>query len=194
MVALFVFLVFTAVSVFLFYWILLFLFRLAREIWRYYKAKRKLLEMEEVENRRYRANPDMLRGHDLVAAMWFDRIRGSALPDHDAVSLVVAAGTAMDHKEGRRYDGRPIQQGWMTKEDFDAYFRFLDSFGDAKSRYEVIYKANACELMDHLGVRGRVVCDREARSRCGSDLGMVSDWLRKTMYVDVLLNTPRPKV
>lgn len=111
-------------------------------IWRYFlKNQKKDASLESINS--YLQNPERLRGHDLVASVWFDRLKtvDSDSDDlNDVRALVVAAATAIEMSEGRRYDGRPVCQGWMTSADFQAYFDFLDSYGSLQERQEFVLR------------------------------------------------------
>lgn len=100
------------------------------------------LARQREQLRDYMMEPDLLRGHDLVASIWLDNIRYK-LPDPDLEALIIAAGTEIERCEGRHYDGRPIQRGWMTQQDYQDYFRFLDRAGDFSARYANIAQVKA---------------------------------------------------
>lgn len=89
-------------------------------------------ELDAVKD--YMADPKLLRGHDLVIAQWAQEIKGRHEPAFEQVALVVMAATAVEHHFGRRYDGRLIEQGWLSPSDYDAYFTFIDSYGDFSAR------------------------------------------------------------
>ena len=96
-------------------------------------------DLQDLEE--YRLATSLLRDHDLVASVWFDRIKGREnTPERvEDRALVVIAGTRLEGQVGRSYDGRPIQQGWMSPEDYRDYFAFLDQHGSYKERHQALF-------------------------------------------------------
>ncbi|BCU08458.1 hypothetical protein [Allochromatium tepidum] len=107
------------------------------------QAEYKIRLAQQYEQLRdYMMDPDLLRGHDLVASIWLDMIRHQP-PDPEIEGLVLAAATAIEHHEGRHSEGRPIQRGWMTEQDYQEYFHFLDQAGSFQERYAAIFRTKA---------------------------------------------------
>lgn len=100
------------------------------------------LAQQQEQLRDYMMDPDLLRGHDLVASFWVEEIRHQP-PNPEMEGLVLAAATVIEHHEGRHYEGRPIQRGWMTEQDYQEYFHFLDQAGSFKERYAAIFRTKA---------------------------------------------------
>ena len=121
----------------------------------------------------YQLDPELLRDHDLVASVWFDRIKGRENTPELAEdsALVVAAGTRIEALVGRAYDGRPIQQGWMRPEDYREYFAFLDRHGSYKDRHQAIFVRAGYQFMENI----RPGFSRSFPLEQNSDLMSVSD-------------------
>ena len=105
-------------------------------------GKIKAIKFNPAETLRYYTSPTLLRNHDFVASLWFDFIR-----DKDAdtlvVAKVVAAATLVEKEIGRKFDGRPIRQGWMSSQDFADYFAFLDQYDSVDLRYRALFQQTA---------------------------------------------------
>ncbi|NVZ11530.1 hypothetical protein HW932_19965 [Allochromatium humboldtianum] len=107
------------------------------------QAEYKIRLAQQYEQLRdYMMDPDLLRGHDLVASIWLDMIRHQP-PDPEMEGLVLAAATEIERHEGRHYEGRPIQRGWMTPQDYQDYFAFVDRFGCFQKRYAAVVRAKS---------------------------------------------------
>lgn len=89
----------------------------------------------------YQVDKTLLRGHDYVASIWKDFIQGKKNVDPVLVANVVAAATEVeiDAQKGFYFHGRPIEQGWMTKRDFQDYYAFLQQYGNANDRYRAFF-------------------------------------------------------
>lgn len=135
-----------------------------------YEAYRK---KERQIKREFMESPELLRGHDYVAAIWFDYIRNRDA-DPELLAQVVAAATAVERQWHRHYDGRPIREGWMTTENFEEYFRFIDSYGLWPQRSRAIFQR---EMHRHDVLR-------RARER----LAVQSDWIVDQVYQQLATN------
>lgn len=91
---------------------------------------------------RYYTDKSLLRGHDFVASLWFDCIKNKD-PDRGLVAKIVAGATQVEKESGRKYDARPIRQGWMTKQDYEDYFAFVDQYGSLDVRYRILFQQTA---------------------------------------------------
>lgn len=103
--------------------------------------RRKLWERMEAADRKHFEDPSLLRGQDYLAAIWYDRIKGNKSPDPVLEYKLVAVATFLEREAGRFYfDGRPVQQGWMTEKDIEDYINYILRHGDSKFRYEVFLR------------------------------------------------------
>lgn len=101
---------------------------------------------------RYHRNNKLLRGHDFLASLWLDQVQGKK-PSTALIAQLVAGATQVEKEDGRKFDGRPIRQGWMSRNDFDAYFAFVDEYGPLDVRYRALiqqasyFKLKRCPAM-----------------------------------------------
>jgi hypothetical protein len=96
------------------------------------------------------SDPELLRGHDLLAARWLRDVHGQKTPALEDIALIVMAATLLERDVGRAYDGRPLDQGWMCKDDYANYFDFLDAFGPFALRKQALLDDASFYLADAL--------------------------------------------
>lgn len=128
---------------------------------------------------RWNDDPSRLKGHDLVASVWFDRLKDGQV-DPETEAYVVAAATWVEKQEGLYYDGRPIQQGWMTEEDFQKYFLFLNMIGSFRERYRAIFREGAYTMIRHAEIPnvGKHLPQDIGQPIRGLSLQAISLWFR----------------
>lgn len=118
------------------------LFFIARRLYKWVRFSARNDFKEFAGSIRYYANKKLLRDHDFVASLWVDFVKDKT-PNIATVAKIVAAATQVEKNKGRKFDGRPIRQGWMTEADFAAYFAFLDGFGSVEMRYRAMFQQTA---------------------------------------------------
>lgn len=113
----------------------LFLWGVVTHLYGRFALRRIISKSNKWMDAEYRKEPSLLRGHDLVASVWYDHVRGKEdRVSADVLATVIDAGLEIQRQHGRQYDGRPIQQGWMTADDYDAYFMLLEGALMGKGR------------------------------------------------------------
>lgn len=117
------------------------IYLITRAAFQLFKNRHKLTMLTK-ETFRYYTDKTLLRGHDFVASLWFDYIKDKD-PDREVVAKIVAGATRTEKESGRKFDGRPIKQGWMTKKDFEDYFAFVDCYGSLETRYRILFQQTA---------------------------------------------------
>ena len=81
--------------------------------------------------REYQKDEQLYYGHDLLALYWKEQVKFAppGLERDKKVARLVVMATQEELTSGREYLAKPIEQGKLTKRDYDDYFFFLDSFG-----------------------------------------------------------------